>query len=66
MLTIDKERVSYFYINKIIQLENEQRRLGQSRTKQQIEKKADLEMQVELVNKNVQQVRQRLRERNAL
>jgi hypothetical protein len=52
---MDRERV-----------ENDYRKLGAPKNKLQIEKKKDLELEIDIVNKNIQNIKQKLRELNAL
>ena len=40
--------------------------MGTSKNKQQIEKKKELEIEVEQINKNIHMLKQRLREMNSL
>ena len=47
-------------------MENEYRKLGTSKNKQQIERKKELEFEVEVINKNIHQIKQKLRELHAL
>ena len=46
--------------------ENEYRKLGTSKNKMQIERKKELEFEIEVVDKNIHQIKQKLREINAL
>lgn len=39
--------------------------MGAPKNKTQIEKKVELEMEIEIVNKNIQNIKQKLREFNA-
>ena len=48
-------------------LENDMRKVSsKARSRQQLEQKRELEIEIDLVNRNVQNLRQRLRERKAL
>jgi hypothetical protein len=54
-MQFDKERI-----------ENEYRKLGTSKKKMQIDRKIEIESEVEILNKNIHQIKQKLREMNAL
>jgi hypothetical protein len=47
-------------------VEGEYRKMGTSKNKQQIDKKRELEVEVERVNRDIHQLKQRLREMNQL
>ncbi len=53
-MQIDKERI-----------ENEYRKLGTSKNKTQIQRKQELEFDIEVLNKNIHSIKQKLRELHA-
>ncbi|CDW90266.1 UNKNOWN [Stylonychia lemnae] len=66
-LQMDKERVSIIQkYRTFYQVENEYRKIGHPKNKLQIGKKQELELEVEIIDKNIQNLRQKLREMHAL